>query len=339
MRCVCDVILLDCIDQRFAPNAANFTGSPLCNENWESEAVQRAIDPRESKCLLCTMSKSHALWERVVWSHLWLIRAIPAVSILSSKVFTFVVGKQKQSFAVHAAALAKASKVIDVLLNGEMKEAKEGLVEWPDMNVQTFLRFMQWAYTGTYDVPEPKSIAEEAKAAAEGASKHVNQNALTGLGRGTALTWQFKDNDRYPSATIPFTARPNLNSLEGYNDIFLCHAELYIAADMYDVGVLKQLALHRLHVTLEAFTLYPSQLASIVNLVLYVCENTRVGDDLCNMLAVYVACIAEDLAQANPEGLQTLIERAPSFAFEWMQLRLSGREERRESCYHCGHYY
>lgn len=245
------------------------------------------------------------------------------VSILSSKVFTFIVGTEKQPFTVHAAALDKTSKVINVLLNGEMKEASEGRVEWPDMDVETFLRFMQWAYTGIYDVPEPKSILDEANTAPEGASKPAAQRALSGLDRSTTLAQQFKAEDMYPSPTSSFIARPNQNSFEKYTDIFLCHVKLYITADMYDVGVLKQLALHRLHATLKVFTLYPRQLASIYKFVLYVCENTRAGDELCKMLALYVACIAEDLAQADAEGLKVLIEREPSFAFEWMKLHLS----------------
>lgn len=245
------------------------------------------------------------------------------VSILSSKVFTFLVGEEKQPFTVHSAVLAQSSKVIDVLLNGKMKEAVEGVVEWPDMDVQTFLRLTQWAYTGTYDVPEPNIIPPDSNIATEGDSKPADESALTGLDRGTAVVQQFKSDNKYPSPRLDLHVRININSQEDFTDIFFCHARLYVTADKYKIVQLKQLALYWLYTTLRVFRLYRSKLSSIIDLVLYVCENTGADDELCNMLALYVACIAEDLAQADDEGLKTLIETEPSFAYEWMKLRLT----------------
>ncbi|KAL9131779.1 MAG: hypothetical protein Q9217_000384 [Psora testacea] len=50
--------------------------------------------------------------------------------------------------------------------------------------------------------------------------------------------------------------RRNGHENESYSNIFLCHAQLYVFADMRLIPKLKQLALENLHETLKYFTLY-----------------------------------------------------------------------------------
>lgn len=40
-----------------------------------------------------------------------------------------------------------------------MREAQEGRVHWPDVDIPTFDRFIHWVYTQDYDTPEPTVIA------------------------------------------------------------------------------------------------------------------------------------------------------------------------------------
>lgn len=47
------------------------------------------------------------------------------------------------------------SKPLGVLITGDMLEAKEERVKWPDVDEKTFVRFTQWAYTKTYVTEEP----------------------------------------------------------------------------------------------------------------------------------------------------------------------------------------
>ena len=53
-----------------------------------------------------------------------------------------------------------------------------------------------------------------------------------------------------------FQPRKKRESCENYTEVFLCHTRLYIFANKYDVGPLKDLSLHKLQRTLTEFTWY-----------------------------------------------------------------------------------
>lgn len=76
-------------------------------------------------------------------------------SIIDSDFFTFVVGPNSKEYNVHGTAISRLSKPLFVLISGDMREAKEKRVEWPDVDEKTFVRFTQWAYTQTYVTEEP----------------------------------------------------------------------------------------------------------------------------------------------------------------------------------------
>lgn len=76
-------------------------------------------------------------------------------SIIVSDIFTFVVGTNGKEYNVHGSAISRLSKPLGVLINGDMREAKEKRVNWPDVDEKTFVRFTQWAYTKTYVTEEP----------------------------------------------------------------------------------------------------------------------------------------------------------------------------------------
>lgn len=64
--------------------------------------------------------------------------------------FKCLIGPDKSEFIIHSALLASQSKVLDRLVNGQMKEALEGEVHWAEVDTDTFIRFSQFAYTGDY---------------------------------------------------------------------------------------------------------------------------------------------------------------------------------------------
>lgn len=81
-------------------------------------------------------------------------------SIIGSEIFTFVVGLNGKEYKVHGSAISRLSKPLDVLINGDMREAKEKCVKWPDVDEKTFVRFTQWAYTKTYVTEEPDILLD-----------------------------------------------------------------------------------------------------------------------------------------------------------------------------------
>ncbi|EOO01092.1 hypothetical protein UCRPA7_3362 [Phaeoacremonium minimum UCRPA7] len=80
---------------------------------------------------------------------------LPFKEIFTSQSFQFLVGPEKRKFMLHKEILARLSPALDALLNGSMREATEGVVEWDDLDEDTFVRFGQYAYTGEYDAAEP----------------------------------------------------------------------------------------------------------------------------------------------------------------------------------------
>lgn len=81
-------------------------------------------------------------------------------SIIGSDIFTFVIGPNCKEYKVHGTAISRLSKPLGVLINGEMREAKEKCVKWPDVDEKTFVRFTQWAYTETYVTEEPEILLD-----------------------------------------------------------------------------------------------------------------------------------------------------------------------------------
>lgn len=74
---------------------------------------------------------------------------------LASIPFTFIVGPQEKEFYIHREMVAQLSPVLDDLVKGPMREALEGVVAWPDVTVDTFLRFASFIYTEGYEEPRP----------------------------------------------------------------------------------------------------------------------------------------------------------------------------------------
>ncbi|KAH8814851.1 hypothetical protein F5884DRAFT_770188 [Xylogone sp. PMI_703] len=71
-------------------------------------------------------------------------------SILLSRLITFIVGIDEDLFLVHEAVLVNQSPALAKMLGPDFNEAN---IEWKDVDKGTFIRFIQYAYTGDYTVP------------------------------------------------------------------------------------------------------------------------------------------------------------------------------------------
>ncbi|KAL9125882.1 MAG: hypothetical protein Q9217_004981 [Psora testacea] len=81
-------------------------------------------------------------------------------SVLSSPPIKFFIGPNRKLYTVHSALIAYHSKPLNVLVNGEMKEAKEGCTPLEEVDEQTFVRFTQYAYTGDYVTADPEILLD-----------------------------------------------------------------------------------------------------------------------------------------------------------------------------------
>jgi hypothetical protein len=79
---------------------------------------------------------------------------IPLSRILLSRPFRFIVGTDSIPTTVHEAAIAQQSPALTALVQGEISESRVGEARWGDVDKGTFLRFIQFVYTGDYSVPQ-----------------------------------------------------------------------------------------------------------------------------------------------------------------------------------------
>ncbi|KAK2759337.1 hypothetical protein FQN54_002815 [Arachnomyces sp. PD_36] len=128
---------------------------------------------------------------------------------------------------------------------------------------------------------------------------------------GKSRLWDTFVTGRYGLSGSDFNPRANTESCEEYTQVFLCHAQLYVFADKYDISSLRELSLYKLHQTLIAFSLYPQRVGDIVELIRYTYANTGDGsqeqDQLRKLVIHYAACAIEDLAR--DEDFKCLLEK------------------------------
>ncbi|KAL6712556.1 hypothetical protein ACN47E_000433 [Coniothyrium glycines] len=74
-------------------------------------------------------------------------------ALLSSKPFTFRIGKERKEFVVHSQVVAATSHQLNALVNGGLAESQSGVAELEDIEPHDFARFLEYAYRGDYGVP------------------------------------------------------------------------------------------------------------------------------------------------------------------------------------------
>ncbi|KFY17974.1 hypothetical protein V492_00224 [Pseudogymnoascus sp. VKM F-4246] len=240
------------------------------------------------------------------------IKAKSRARLFTSPQFIFGIGENNIKVTVHAAAIAKQSPALDVLINGPMEEAQTGIARLEDVHEDTFIRVCQFAYTGDYETPvfiqrpefglpdkasrppnidadEPGEVIEEPEPAPEPAEpeaepsvwslgvKRPKKAKKSSKSRALRDSFDRKDFDiQTPrlGALHRCKVRPNSSAEEDYTSIFLGHARLYVFADKWGIEDLKTLTLHKLHQTLLTFTLYSARRGDVVELVRYTYAHT-----------------------------------------------------------------
>lgn len=80
-------------------------------------------------------------------------------SVLKSQLIRFIVGSEKKQFTIHSAVLTKLSTERDSMAIMQTLENKgEGntSITLEDVDVDTFIRFSEFAYTGDYTTADPE---------------------------------------------------------------------------------------------------------------------------------------------------------------------------------------
>jgi hypothetical protein len=221
---------------------------------------------------------------------------------IQSKLFTFVVGKEKKEFKLHAQAITSISQPLGKLIENGMLESVQESVSWEDVELADFARFAEYAYR--YDYTSPSWVLDDKVATSEAENNKENNKMNKKLpvfeplrARRTEPQAQNQQSGMRPkhlrSPTPPpatvqsrllnraylngaetkanrllgFQRHLNTASDQNFAPIFLAHAWLYTFACEWLIDDLKGLALHKLHQTLLDFIPYPQRLIDVVELV------------------------------------------------------------------------
>lgn len=67
--------------------------------------------------------------------------------------FTFLVGPEEIPIDAHSQVIAALSRTFDRMINGDTKKAHENCTKVNDVEMETFLRAVEFVYTGDYSWP------------------------------------------------------------------------------------------------------------------------------------------------------------------------------------------
>ncbi|KAH8650846.1 hypothetical protein BGZ60DRAFT_520242 [Tricladium varicosporioides] len=87
------------------------------------------------------------------------------LEILESRNFKFIVGEEEDGVPtelfVYEEAFAQLSPKLRALMQGSLQESQTACAVWEDISKETFGRFVQFAYTGDYSIPEGEKRSGE----------------------------------------------------------------------------------------------------------------------------------------------------------------------------------
>ena len=116
--------------------------------------------------------------------------------------------------------------------------------------------------------------------------------------------------------------RKNLNKSENYTEVFLCHARLYVFADLQDIQELKVLVLDELRALLAIFDLYQERTGDVVSLLRYAYASSgqsSSGESLRGILTEFVG-IEMEVLMRDREFREAILENGGDMLEDFMSV-------------------
>ncbi|KAF3480422.1 uncharacterized protein GIQ15_05769 [Arthroderma uncinatum] len=257
----------------------------------------------------------------------------PFGKLIRSNLFTFHIGPEKVPFVVNSEAIAKQSPALNALINRNMIEAHSKIVDWPDVDEDTFVRFCEFCYRDDYSPPscawdistdEKEEPPQEARATsneeaplsiykyfdepdAELSPSPFPRKGKNGKKAPSEPQDLLSDSDYSPPehlthSTQQFKPFSNVCEDQDFTPVLLGHAQLYVIADKYCIQPLKDLVLYKLYTTLKGFTIFPRRVGDIIALIRFTyddgntCGQMKETDPLRKLVTRYVVTKMEILA-------------------------------------------
>jgi hypothetical protein len=224
---------------------------------------------------------------------------LDAIRILSSKLYRFSIGPQKREYTIHSAVVEIQSPTLNTLVNNtNFKEGCDCHAELEDVDEETFISFVEYAYTRSYGemhTVAPAPVATQAEIPEPPAAK-PKKNGLKRSKLWVSFTAAVAD-ARPPDYDDSRTSTVNILAEDKGIDLLLRHARLYLFADCYGISRLMGLSLYNLGTTLIIFGSQENRgdrMEDIVTLLRY-CYDRPTPEQLRSLLLLRAVCDVEKL--------------------------------------------
>jgi hypothetical protein len=232
---------------------------------------------------------------------------------------------------MHSAVVESQSPALNAFVNNtNFTEARDGHAELQDVDEDTFIAFVQYAYTGTFEVAgttanslqSPKSKTAESRTCDK-----YDDDDWGGRYDARPARYKVAARRRRPDPWQTFTTAVDEARPQGYNppsetitispgddvaDILIRYARLCVFADCYCISRLMGLSLYSLGQTLIALDLKADKggdtedrVEDVVALLRFCYNGDPTPDVLKSLILRYVACNAEILWKNK--GFQMLL--------------------------------
>ncbi|KAI0598357.1 hypothetical protein F4775DRAFT_180905 [Biscogniauxia sp. FL1348] len=236
-----------------------FQYSPLYKKRKKKEKIKKTLKINQSNI----KQEMESGWE----------------DILRSPPLDFLVGPERKRFSIHSGALQSLSTLLDTHISSFEMSQSTGEptqpIDWPTVDVATFLRFSQFVYTGDYNVPMPSSSSSAATRNEDensGGSAQARSTFNRRVGPYHSLDSWYQVLRHYPhKRLVPgpgqgadqlqqtsqyellsrFCCLPYLAAEDPYPDFdrttLLAHARLYALATAWKIPTLRRLTLNAIY--------------------------------------------------------------------------------------------
>ncbi|KAK2004409.1 hypothetical protein LX36DRAFT_649963 [Colletotrichum falcatum] len=216
-----------------------------------------------------------------------------------------------------------------MLITSGMRESHEGVVELDDLEPAVFTSFIRYSLSGNYEVPVTRPVPENHPSLCEciGSLERLviaNLRLLPYIEYMELFANQGHTGKLYgkpPAHPTGGSRNPeshcDLSAVTSqFGPACVHHVKIYIFADKYDVSQLRQLCLHKLHLSLVHERFGDGGYRYLFEAIALAFENTRPGDRLRKLFVQ--ACVADLATVRAAPGYKDLCSRAPELAYEMM---------------------
>lgn len=236
----------------------------------------------------------------------------------------FIVGPERTSFRIHLNAVTNQSLTLKNLMNST--DELHDSIFWGDVDVDTFMRFVQFIYLGDYYTQEPVKappldhlnlpfLAQSGVTTIRNVSEIHNAATKESLGYVSSipfaqLSYQLHGRSTFEDLYNACKPRANMPT-EDFTLVFLAHARLYVLGRKYGMKGLMRFVLAKLHQTLVLYKL-SSNIKPIVELIRYTYSTytpipASRKDEFRHLVAAYVSSEIKILGP-DPQFLILLAE-------------------------------